>query len=233
MIEQVISWIEGHRVTVGLAQAVTLLLVAWFTGIFRFVITLTRRPKVRIVETASMVFIETPNTEGKDNENRVAFILNASIINSLRERIVLDQFFLSYQTINPFRSYRQKLVRIAFPNRPQKRVGTGLKLMGVWFTNFAGDESQLPPSMGCLESMQMESGYLLFVSYTWGGWSPSISDGKIRVRLKALLTSGETLVHETRVRAVFDSSFVSEFCPGIIEHIADQSTWNHDLSIIT
>jgi len=233
MIGQVISWIEGHRVTVGLIQAVTLLLIAWFSGIFRLVVTLTRRPKVRIVETASMVFSESPNIEGKESEIRAAFILNASIINSSREKIVLDQFLLSYQTLNPFRSHKQKLVRIAFPSRPRKRVGTGLKLMGVWFTNFAGDEYPLPPAMGCLESMHMESGYLLFASYAWGGWSPAVADGKIRIRLKALLTSGEVLVHETRIRAISDSSIVSELCPGIIEHIADESTWNHDLSIYT
>jgi hypothetical protein len=233
MIAQVISWIEGHRVTVGLIQTVTLLLIAWFTGIFRLVVTLTRKPKVRIVETASMVFIESPNIEGKESEIRAAFILNASIINSSREKIVLDQFLLSYQTLNPFRSHKQKLVRIAFPSRPRKRVGTGLKMMGVWFTNFAGDEYPLPPAMGCLESMHMESGYLLFLSYTWGGWSPAVADGKMRIRLKALLTSGEVLVHETRIRAISDSSVVSELCPGIIEHIADESTWNHDLSIFT
>jgi hypothetical protein len=233
MIAQVISWIEGHRVTVGLIQAVTLLLIAWFTGIFRLVVTLTRRPKVRIAETASMIYIETPNIEERESEIRAAFILNASIINSSRERIVLDQFLLSYQTLNPFRSHKQKLVRIALPSRPQKRVGTGWKLMGVWFTNFAGDESPLPPSTGRLESMHMESGYLLFVTYTWGGWSPAVADGKIRVRLKALLTSGDVLVHEARVRAVSDSSIISELCPGIIEHIADESTWNHDLSIFT
>ena len=233
MIAQVISWIEGHRVTVGLIQAVILLLIAWFAGIFRLIVTLTRWPKVRIVETASIVFIESPNVEGKESEIRAAFILNASIINSSREKIVLDQFLLSYQTLNPFRSHKQKLVRIAFPSRPRKRVGTGLKLMGVWFTNFAGDEYPLPPAMGCLESMHMESGYLLFASYTWGGWSPAVVDGKIRIRLKALLTSGEVLVHETRIRAISDSSFVSELCPGVIEHIADESTWNHDLSIFT
>lgn len=227
---EVFTWIESHRVTVGLAQSVVLILLAWLAGAFRLLQALTRKPSVRIVDSASFVFIESPSIEGKENALRAAYVINASLVNSSRERIVLDQFTLSYQTANPFRSFKQKLVRIAFPARPRKRLGSGSKMMGVWFTNFPDEEYALPPAMGALEPKDMQSGYLLFASFTWGSWNPVVLDDQIRVRLKAQLTSGEIFVSTARLRALDEPDTAHEFCPGITEHIAHESTWNHDLS---
>jgi hypothetical protein len=227
---EVITWIESHRVTVGLTQSLALILLAWLAGAFRLLQALTRKPIVRIVDSASFVFIDSVSIEGKENALRAAYVINASLVNSSKERIVLDQFSLSYQTANPFRSFKQILVRIAFPARPRKRLGSGFKLMGVWFTNFPDEEYALPPALGALEPKDMESGYLLFSSFTWGSWSPVVADGQIRVKLKALLTSGEVLVTTARLHALYEPETAHEFCPGIIEHIAHESTWNHDLS---
>lgn len=227
---EVFTWIESHRVTVGLIQSLALILLAWLAGAFRLLQALTRNPSVRIVDSASYVLIESPGIEGKDNALRVAYIINASLVNSSKERIVLDQFFLSYQTPNLFRSFRQKLVRIAFPTRPRKRVESGIKMMGVWFTNFPDEEHPIPPAMGALEPKDMESGFLLFTSFTWGSWNPLVVDGQISVKPKVHLTSGEVLVSTARLRTLYEPDTAHEFCPGIIEHIADESTWNHDLS---
>lgn len=227
---EVFTWIESHRVTVGLAQSLALFLLAWLAGAFRLLQSLTRKPSIRIGDSASFVFIESPSIEGKDNALRVAYIINSSLVNSSTERIVLDQFSLSYQTINPFRSFKQRLVRIAFPIRPRKRLGSGLKMMGVWFTNFPGEECALPPALGALEPKDMESGYLLFASFTWGSWNPVVADGQIRVKLKAHLTSGEVLVSTASLGVIYELEIAHEFCPGIIEHLAHESTWNHDLS---
>lgn len=229
---EVFTWIESHRVTVGLAQSLALILLAWLAGAFRLLQALTRRPSVRIVDSASFVFIESPSIEGKDNALRAAYVINASLVNSSAERIVLDEFSLSYQTVNPFRSFKQRLVPIAFPARPRKRLGSGFKMMGVWFTNFPDEEYTLPPGLGSLEPKDMESGYLLFTSFTWGSWNPVVVDGQVRVRLKAYLTSGEVLVGAARLRALYEPETAHEFCPGIIEHIAHESTWNHDLSTL-
>lgn len=227
---EVFTWIESHRVTVGLTQSLALILLAWLAGAFRLLQALTRKPSVRIVDSASFVFIERPSIQGKENALRAAYVINVSLVNSSTERIVLDQFSLSYQTGNPFRSFKQRLVRIAFPARPRKRLGSGFKMMGVWFTNFPDEEYALPPALGALEPKDMESGYLLFSSFTWGSWNPVVVDGQIRVKLKAHLTSGEVLVSTARLRALYESETAHEFCPGIIEHIAHESTWNHDLS---
>jgi hypothetical protein len=227
---EVITWIENHRVTVGLTQSLALILLAWLAGAFRLLQALTRKPSVRIVDSASFVFIESVSIEGKENASRAAYVINASLVNSSTERIVLDQFSLSYQTANPFRSFKQRLVRIAFPARPRKRLGSGFKMMGIWFTNFPDEEYALPPALGELEPKDMESGYLLFSSFTWGSWNPLVADDQIRVKLKALLTSGEVLVSTARLRALYEPETAHEFCPGIIEHIAHESTWNHDLS---
>ena len=227
---EVFTWIESHRVTVGLTQSLALILLAWLAGAFRLLQALTRKPSIRIVDSASFVFIESASIEGKENALRAAYVINASLVNSSTERIVLDQFSLSYQTVNPFRSFKQRLVRIAFPARPRKRLGSGFKMMGVWFTNFTDEEYALPPALGALEPKDMESGYLLFSSFTWGSWNPVVVDGQIRVKLKAHLTSGEVLVSTARLRALYEPETAHEFCPGIIEHIAHESTWNHDLS---
>jgi hypothetical protein len=189
-----------------------------------------RAPSVRIVDSASFVLMEGLSIEGKDNASRAAYIINASLVNSSTERIVLDQFSLSYQTLNPLRSFRQRLVRIAFPARPRKRVGSGIKMMGVWFTDFPDEEYAIPASQGALEPKDMESGFLLFASFTWGSWNPAVVDGLLKVKLKAHLTSGEVLVSTARLRALYEPEIAHEFCPGIIEHIAHESTWNHDLS---
>ena len=227
---EVFTWIESHRVTVGVVQSLVLILLAWLAGAFRLLQALTRKPSVRIVDSASFVFIERPSIKGKDNALRAAYVINASLVNSSRERIVLDQFTLSYQTANPFRSFKQKLVRIAFPTRPRKRLGSGFKMMGVWFTNFPDEEYALPPAMGALEPKDMESGYMLFASFTSGSWNPVVLDGQIRVRLKAQLTSGEVVMSTVRLRALDEAKTAHEFCPGILKHIAHESTWNHDLS---
>jgi hypothetical protein len=227
---EVFTWIESHRVTVGLIQSLVLILLAWLAGAFRLLQAQARRPSVQIVDSASFVLLESPSIEGKDSALRAAYIINASLVNSSAERIVLDQFSLSYQTPNPFRSFRQRLVRIAFPVRPRKRVGSGIKMMGVWFTNFPDEEYVIPPALGALEPKDMESGFLLFTSFTWGSWNPVVVDGQIRVKLKACLTSGEVLVNTARLRALCEPETAHDFCPGIIEHIAHESTWNHDLS---
>ncbi len=131
-MSEIIEWIELHNVTVGLLQAVVLMLIAWVAGLFSYLRKLTARPRLEIVETASFVFIEDlKDHDGKPKRVRASFIINASLINSSNEKVVLEQFLLSYRAHNIIRSFRQRLVRFAFPVRPRKRIGNGIKYMGV------------------------------------------------------------------------------------------------------
>lgn len=227
-----IAWIEQHKVTVGLFQTALLLLVGWITGLFSYLRKKARKPKLRIIESASFVFLERLDHDGKPDSVRTSLVINASLINASSEKIVLEEFLLSYRTHNLIRSHRQRLLRIAFPVRPRKRLGNGIKYMGVWFTEFGEDEYKIEATQGNLEPMEIGAGYLLFTSFTWGGWNPRLSGNSLDVKLMAKLTSGETITSRTKLRVITDHRFLEEFCPGLGEHLAHESTWNHDLSTI-
>lgn len=132
MLNDVTTWIEAHEVTVGVLKGAALVLVAWAGGLFAYLRRFKARPYLKIAETASFVFIENiPAEADRPRGVRASFVINLSLINASNERVVLDQFELSFQTYGFWRSHRQRLLRIAFPSRPRKRVGEGMKYMGV------------------------------------------------------------------------------------------------------
>jgi hypothetical protein len=232
MHSEVFAWIEAHGTTVDLLKWLALLLVAWFTGAFSFLRRYRRRPRLEISETASFVFIEQVSTpEGRPDGVRASFIVNAALINASNERVVVDRFELSFKTIGFWRSNRQRLLRLAFPTRPRKQVGTGTKHMSVWFTQYANDDVAMAVVDGRLDAKDTCGGYLLFVSFGYGTWNPRIVDETVGIKLTAKLTSQDTLRKSTRILAVTDPAVVEEFCPGFCAHVSHESTWNHDLSI--
>lgn len=234
MLSDIATWVESHPVTVGLLQATALVFIAWVSGLFAYFGRFKARPYLRIANTASFVFIERlPPTADHPTTMRASFVINASLINASNERVVLDQFELSYQAHSFWRSHRQRLLRLAFPARPRKRVGSGLKYMGVWFTEYPLDEVNLEVISGALDPKDHCGGYLLFTSFTYGSWNPRIRDGRVRVRLKAALTSHKRLSVSAKLRVTEDASFIEEFSPGLNAHVAHESTWNHDLSVLS
>lgn len=232
MLNDVVTWIEAHEVTVGLLEATALFLVAWFGGLFSYFRRFRARPSVRIQDTASFVFLETVAATGEHPEGlRASFVINASLVNSSNEKIVLDQFELSYRTRSFRRSFSQRLLRLGFPSRPRKRLGESEKYMGVWFTDYPLDELKMEAATGVLEPKDHCAGYLLFTSYTFGAWNPKIEKERIAVRLRASLTSGTTLKTSARLRVTYDAKYAESFSPGLPAHVAHESTWNHDLSL--
>lgn len=233
MLNDIAAWIESHQVTVGLFKGAALVLVAWIGGAFAYFRRFRAKPFLRIVETASFAFVEkVPATTDRPEGIRTSFVLNASLVNASNERVVLDQFELSYQTHSFRRSYRQRLLRIAFPSRPRKRIGEGVKYMGVWFTKYPLDELKMELIDGALEPKDQCGGFLLFTSYTYGSWNPRIDDDVIRVRLSASLTSRQRLSAKAKVRVSEDMKIAEELSPGFTAHVAHESTWNHDLSVV-
>lgn len=232
-MNDIILWIESHDVTVGILQWLALLAIAWFSGLFRLVRRRTIKPKLRIVPTASFVFLEEFAEFGDyKNVARASFVLNVGLSNRTNEKIVVEEFNLSFRARSLWRSYRQKLVRLAFPNRPRKRVGQSTKFMGVWFTEYPLEDRIFEPATGKLDPKDTCGGYLLFVSMTFGSWNPKIEQELINVKLIASLTSGDKLTSRARLRIVRDQLYVNEFCPGLVEHVSHESTWNHDLSAV-
>ena len=233
MLDSFIVWLEGHGTTVDLIKWTALIVLAWVSGAFQFLWRYRRRPRIRIVETASFMYLEHPiDCGGKPNGARSSFVINASLVNASNEKIVIDHFELSFRSVDLWRSHRQRLLRFAFPSRPRKKVGTGTKYMGVWFTEYPLDELQTATIDGRLEAKETCGGYLLFLSFTYGTWNPRISNDTVHVRLRAQLTTGQWLKQSAVVRTVTDQSIVEAFSPGFTEHVAHDSTWNHDLSVL-
>lgn len=233
MLPEVIDWIETHEKTVDLLKWAAVLLVAWASGAFAYLRRYRLRPRLEIAETASFVYLEHPSEpKSPAPATRASFIINASLVNSSNERVVLDHFELSFRSFHFWRSYRQRLLRLAFPSRPRKRVGEVTKYMGVWFTEYPLDELKTAVIDGSLEPKESCGGYLLFTSYSYGSWNPKVSKNLVHVRLRAKLTSQEWLSKSAKLLVISDPAIVEEFSPGFVEHVAHESTWNHDLSII-
>ena len=232
-MDKLLDWIEAHRVTVDIIQWIILLVLAYLTGLFRIIRKYTIKPKLEIIPTASVVFVENiEQHENLRNLIRASFIINAGFINRTTERIVLDKFYLTFETENYWRSYKQKLLRIAFPSRPREVLGTGIKYMGVFFTEYSNEEGKCEVITGELEPKDMCGGYLLFVSFTCSDWNPKIINGRIKVRLNGVLTTGETITSKAALRIEQSRDLIEELVPGLSEHVAHESTWNHDLSIL-
>lgn len=227
-MESILTWVETHPTTVNLLQWFLVVVVAWFAGVFRWVKIKTRSPKLEIIPTASMAFLEDLGEfKGISNTIRISFIVHASIVNKTTERIVIDQFKLGYRSYHLLKSMKQKILRQAFPAWPRKRLGEGYKLMGAFFTKYGDEKDEILSVSGAIESREVASGYLLFVSNTFGSWNPKIEDERVKIRLTCSLTTGEKLSHTGYLRITTDPAIIEEFCPGLISHVTHDSTWNH------
>lgn len=227
-MDQIFSWIEGHPTTISIIEWTIVLLVGWFIGAFRWIKSVTKKPKLDLVSTASFAFVENiEELDGYRNVNRVSFFVHAAVINRTKETIVIDKFKLGYQCKNVIKSMRQSILRQAFPSWPRKRLGQSHKLMGAFFTQY-GDEMDATLSVsGVVESKHLAAGYLLFVSNTYGSWNPLIKNESCKIRLSVELTTGEVLKCTQRIRVTDDPNLAEDFSPGILGHVGDSSTWNH------
>lgn len=211
-------------------QWTALILVAWIAGAFKWLRLRTKSPKLECVPTASFCFIENlEDFRGNRNVVRAAFFIHASIVNRSPSRAVIDRFRLGFACRLWYRSMRQRMLRLALPSRPRKRLGTGHKLMGSFFTDYDDGYDDRLTVRGSIESSDYVGGYLLFVSNTYGNWNPRVIQDTVEVRLTCTLTTGEKLTHKAKIRVTSDLTEAEEFCPGILEHITDESTWNHEV----
>ena len=133
MFAVVADWIEDHEVTVSLVKGVAVVLLAWASGLFAYFRRYRLKPRLEIASTASFAYVELlGELKARPNAMRVSFVINASLVNASNEKIVLDHFELSFRSLSWWRSYRQRLLRLAFPSRPRKKLGEGMNYMDMW-----------------------------------------------------------------------------------------------------
>src|SRR3546814_10492168 len=77
---------------------------------------------------------------------------------------------------------------------------------------------------GRIESRDHQSGFLLFVSASWGYLRPFVKDGAIPVTLHARLTTGESLVARSAIVLIDDHAIFAAMVPGILDHVQNRST---------
>lgn len=99
------------------------------------------------------------------------------------------------------------------------------KLLKNWFSNFPEGPDNLTLDAR-VDAKDFQSGFLLFVSASWGYMRPFTKDGAIPVTLYARLTTGEQLVAHSSVILMDDHAAFEAMVPGILDHVQNRSTWN-------
>ncbi len=104
-------------------------------------------------------------------------------------------------------------------------MGAGVKVMRNWFANFFDGHDEVLTVGGIIPARHAESGFALFVSFTYGDWNPPIVNGRIPVRIEAQLTTGKVRA-SGEITVTSDSEFFERMVPGICEQIAHPTAWN-------
>lgn len=225
-MDEFVSWIESHPTTVDILKWGGLLLLAWLSGIFRFVRNYAKRPSISLIAEASRCYVEEIDEfEGSKNVIRAAFLVDVTVRNPTKERIVVESFSLSYVKNKPLYFRSAEYHPVTMPNRPRQEMGSGTKVSKVFFSKFDDGFEALTMS-GDIEAKQFQNGYLLFVSFTWGSWNPKIVKGHIRTRICCQLTTGEVISDSASIQVTTNAEMFEKWVPGIIDQVGHECTWN-------
>jgi len=221
-----LDWIEAHKTTVDLVKWGLLLFIAWIAGAFRFLRGITRKPKVDIQAATSRCLIqEFPEFGGHANVTRASFLVEVGITNPTSESISVKSFYLSFHRQRFWHRWKPELHPISLPNRPRHEMGSGMKLLKCWFSNFPDDLKELTLS-GDIEARAFSSAYLLFVSFTHGSWNPRISNETIGARVTVVLTTGEIRSRVVPIKVTKNPEQFEKWVPGIIDQVGHETAWN-------
>lgn len=221
-----IAWVEGHAITVDLLKWLAVGVLAWALGVFRFLRTKLKRPKLDIESfTSRCAWQELGRIDNNDHNVRVVFLIEASLVNPTSEDVVVRSFCLKVKRLKRWGVRNYCLNPVTLPSRVRHSVGDIVRYLCNWFSNFPeGPESLTLDSR--VESKGWQSGFLLFVSASWGYMRPYVVDGKIPVTLYAYLTTGECLRVNSKISILQDVSVLESMVPGVFEHVKDSRTWN-------
>ncbi len=220
-----VDWIESHEKTVDLLKWLALLLVAWAVGLFKFLRQKFRLPIATIEEHTSRCLIEEfDEFQGHTNVVRASFLIEAGLVNTTSEPVVIRHFSLAVRRRRPWRPWKPELIALSLPARPRHPTGSSVKLLKNWFSKFS-DEFQDLTLHGEVDPKHHNSAYLLFVSFTPGNWSPKYDGEYVRVKILIHLTTGETRTAKGRVLITRNKEKFEEWVPGILEQVAHETAW--------
>lgn len=223
----IIDWLEAHAVTVDLAKWVAVIVVAWFGGVFKFLRQFNQRPKLEVHGPAGFCYLEERKDDGTGRTSTLAvFVLNPAIENPSDRSFEIARFLFGFDCHHIFRRFRQQLFHVSFPNRPQKKFGAGTKILPVFFTNFPDDLNDTMTVSGRIEARSMAAAYVMFISNTWGSWTPRVSNDTVAVLLRAETVGEGALTRKVKLRVHRDPSVIRDFCPDLYDHITSSEMWN-------
>ncbi len=95
----------------------------------------------------------------------------------------------------------------------------------MYFTNF----SHCAGVTSIVEPNRRKSGYILFVSKTWGDWNAKDYSGNINILIQVSLLGAGFLKYKGKIRVTFSKNEIEEWCPGLYEYIIKSSPVNVSL----
>lgn len=226
ILADLVEWIEAHGITVDLVKWIIVGLIAWALGAFRFLRAKLKNPKLEIESfTSRYIWQELGVVDGNEHNARVVFLIEAGINNPTTDPIVIRDFTLEVTRLKRWLVRNHALNPVTLPSRVRHNIGDITRLLKNWFSNFAEGSETLTLG-GRIESRDHQSGFLLFVSVSWGYMRPVTKNGAIPVKLYARLTTGETLVAKANIVPMDDHAAFEAMIPGVLAHVQNRSTWN-------
>jgi len=226
VLTEVSGWIEAHPTTIDLLKWLIVGLLAWALGVFRFLRAKLKRPRLEIGSfTSRCIWQELGVVNGNDHNARVIFLIEAEIINPTTDPLVIRDFTLQVKRLKGWPVRNHPLNAVTLPSRVRHNIGGITKLLTNWFSNFSEGPDNL--TLGArIKSRDSKSGFLLFVSASWGYMRPFVKDGAIPVKLHARLTTGERLTTSSKIVLMEDHAAFEAMVPGVLDHVQDRRTWN-------
>ncbi|WP_336685799.1 hypothetical protein [Stenotrophomonas maltophilia] len=226
LLADLTQWIEGHGTTVDLLKWIAVGVLAWVLGVFRYLRAKLKGPKLEIeLFTSRCIWKELGVVDGNDHHAQVVFLIEAGINNPTTDPVVVRDFTLQVRRLKRWRVNNHWLNAVTLPCRVRHTTGGITKLLKNWFSNFDDGPNSLTLS-GRIEPRDFQSGFLMFVSVSWGFMRPLVKNGEIPIKLQARLTTGEKLIVESSIVVVDDHDYFESMIPGVVTHVQDRSTWN-------
>lgn len=220
------QWLEDHGTTVDLLKWITVGLIAWVLGVFRYLRAKLKRPKLEIESlTSRCIWRELGTVDGKDHHAQVIFLVEAGINNPTTDPIVVRDFTIQVKRLKRWGVKNHWLNAVTLPSRVQNAAGNITKHLKNWFSHFPDGKDSLTLD-GRVEARDLQSAFLLFVSVSYGFMRPVAINGKIPVKLRARLTTGERLSVKSHITIIDDHNYFESLLPGVIAHAQDRNLWN-------